>query len=219
VVLAQLGLIDFQGALVERLGLRELAHALVQQRQAVEGGGDVGVVLAQLGLRDFQGAPVERLRLRVLAHAPVQRGQVVEGGGDGGVVLAQLGLIDFQGALVERLRLGVLAHVVVQQRQVMQQVCGVRVVLAVDFLRLCKRRPVRPLGLGQFSLPFERPGLVPKRFDLVPLLLRLSRSRAHRRQCDHEAQPPAARAPQLRHGPPPACFDVEGERAHCALDG
>ena len=50
---AQLVLPDLEGAPGQRLGLAVAPLRLVQQRQAVEGGGDVGVALAQPVLDGF----------------------------------------------------------------------------------------------------------------------------------------------------------------------
>ena len=59
--MAQLLLIDGQGALQERLRFRILPLGFVEPCQVIEARGRVGVSLAQLLLVDGQGALVERL--------------------------------------------------------------------------------------------------------------------------------------------------------------
>ena len=82
-------LVDRDGALVERLGLRVAAGVPVEQGQVVERGGEVWVLGAERLLADRDSALVERLGLRVAAGVLVEIGQVVEPGGEGGVLGAE----------------------------------------------------------------------------------------------------------------------------------
>ena len=60
VVRAVGGLVDGQGAFLQRPGLRRLAQVLQDLGQVVQAGGDVGVVRAVGGLGDGQGAFLQR---------------------------------------------------------------------------------------------------------------------------------------------------------------
>ena len=108
--LAERGLGDREGLLVERLRLGVAAHRLADTGEFVQRRGAGGMRLAERGLVDLEGLLVERLRLGVAAHRLADPGEFVQRRGVGGMRLAERGLVDLEGLLVERLRLGVAAH-------------------------------------------------------------------------------------------------------------
>ena len=81
---------------MERLGFRIPTLGAIDQRQAVEARGHVGVLGPQGLLVDRQRPLVERLRLAVLTLGAIEPRQVVEAGGHAGMFRPQRLLPDRQ---------------------------------------------------------------------------------------------------------------------------
>ena len=129
---------------------------LVERREVIQTGGDIGVLRAERLLADGEGAFVQRLGLGIAALRPGRAREVIQTGGDIRVLRAERLLADGEGAFVQRLGLGIAALRLVELREVIQTGGDIRVIRAERLLADGEGAFGQRLGLGIAALRLGR---------------------------------------------------------------